>query len=167
LPGPTDDYFAYERWFEKRHDALTLPVDCIEPVDPILKYTSQYTWEMEWILIFTDPRSYVRIRELFAKRAGLSFSRRLKFSYHYGPLIRTAADGLPEWESSDPVFVRIDNSNRPPHLHQEADVTDHIPQSRIARLILDQIDLFDFVKAAIRHRKSGRSIAVELGYEII
>jgi hypothetical protein len=167
LPGPTDDYFVYERWFNERHGALTLPVDCIEAFDPVLRFTNQYTWEVEWILIFTDPKSYVRIHELYAKRAGLYLSRRIRFSYHYGPLIKTLASGLPEWEAADALFVRIDNSNRPPHLHHETDAKDHIPQSRVSGLTLDQVDLFDFVKAALRHRKSGKPIAVELGYAII
>ncbi|MFZ0309350.1 MAG: hypothetical protein WAL89_14350 [Candidatus Sulfotelmatobacter sp.] len=167
MPGPTEDYFAYVRWFERHHGALLLPVDCIEPVDPIFTYTNQYTWEMEWVLIFTDPKAYVRIMELHAKVAGLYFSRRIRFSYHYGPLPKVDAQGLPEWEPADPVFVRIDNSCRPPHLHPENDPTEHIPQARIAELVLDQLDLFDFVRATFRQRQSRKSIAEELGYRIV
>jgi len=167
LPGPIDDYFAYKRWFETGHDGLALPVDCIEPNDPVLTYSNQYTWDMEWFLIFTNPKTYIRIKENFAKRAGLQISRRIHFAYHYGPLTKTDLRGIPDGEPADPLFVRIDNVGRPPHLHHQDDPTDHIPQSRITGLVLEKVDLFDFVKAAFRHRLSGKSIAVELGYGIV
>jgi hypothetical protein len=166
LPGPTDDYFAYKRWFEAGHGALVRPVDCAERDGPVLTYSNQYTWEVEWLLIFANPHSYVRIRELFAKRAGLQLSRRVQFAYHYGPIVKTDSQGVPERDPADPVFVRIDNSSRPTHLHQQSDPTDHIPQSRIAGLVLEDVDLFDFVKSAFRHRQSGKPIAKELGYRI-
>jgi len=107
LPGPTEDYFAYVRWFERHHGALLLPVDCIEPVDPIFTYTNQYTWEMEWVLIFTDPKAYVRIMELHAKVAGLYFSRRIRFSYHYGPLPKVDAQGLPNGNPPIPFLSAL------------------------------------------------------------
>jgi hypothetical protein len=165
LPGPTDDYFAYKRWFETGHEALTLPADCVEP-DPVLTYSNQYTWDLVWFLIFADPQAHVRIKENFAKIHGLSKSRRIAFAYHYGPTVRSDSRGMPEGEPSDPVFVRIDNSGQPPHLHHEGNPTDHIPQEHISGLVLDEVDLFTFVKAAFRHRKSGRPIAKELGYRI-
>ncbi len=165
MPGPTDDYFAYKRWFEAGHDAVTLPVDCIEPADPVLRYSNQYTWETEWFLIFTNPQSHIRIKENFARRTGLYLSRRINFAYHYGPTVRTGLSGMPDGIPSDPVFVRIDNAGRPAHLHHEGNPSDHIPQSRVAGLVLDDVDLFEFVKAAFRHRTSGK-IAQELGYRI-
>src|SRR5712692_4491776 len=122
---------------------------------------------MEWFLIFTNPKTYIRIKENFAKRAGLQISRRIHFAYHYGPLTKTDLRGIPDGEPADPLFVRIDNVGRPPHLHHQDDPTDHIPQSRITGLVLEKVDLFDFVKAAFRHRLSGKSIAVELGYGIV
>jgi len=166
LPGPTDDYFAYKRWFEAGHDALALPVDCVEP-DPILTYTNQYTWDLLWFLVFTSPQSHVCIKENFAKIHGLSRSRRIAFAYHYGPTVRSDLAGIPDGEPADPVFVRIDNAGgRPPHLHREGHPTDHIPQEHISGLVVEEVDLFDFVKAALRHRKSGKSIARELGFRV-
>jgi hypothetical protein len=165
LPGPTDDYLAYKRWFEAEHDELTIPVDCIE-LDPVLSYSNQYTWDLRWFLVFTNPISHIRIKENFAKIAGLQKSRRISFAYHYGPTVRTDSDGTPEGEPSDPVFVRIDNAGRPAHLHHEGKPEDHIPQERVSGLILEEVDLFEFIEAAIRHRTSGRSIARELGYKI-
>jgi hypothetical protein len=166
LPGPTDDYFAYKRWFEVGHGSLALPVDCVEPDGPVLKYSNQYTWELEWYLIFTNPHSYVRIQENFAKRAGLYMSRRINFAYHYWPITKADLRGFPDKDPADPVFVRIDNAGRPAHLHHQDDPRDHIPQSRISGLVLEDVDLFDFAKSALRHRQSGRPMAKELGYRI-
>lgn len=164
MPGPTDDYFVYKRWFEAGHDALTFPLDCTE-LDLVLRYSNLYTWDVEWVLIFANPQSYIRITENFAKRAGLDFSRRINFAYHYGPTIKKNLQGNPEPNPADAVFVRIDNAGRPVHLHHESNPTDHIPQSRVTGLLLDSVDLFDFVRAAFRHRRSG-NIANELGYRI-
>lgn len=167
MPGPTDDYFAYKRWFETGHDAIPLPADCTEPEDPTFTYSNQYTWGLEWHLVFRNPDSYVRIGENFAKRSRLSVSRRIHFAYHYGPLVNVGDDGMPTRAPADPVFIRIDNVSRPPHLHPENDPTAHIPQEKIGTLILDEVDLFDFVKAALRHRQSGRPIEREFGYRIV
>lgn len=130
-------------------------------------FSNQYTWSVEWHLIFTDdPSAYIRIREGFAKRSRLSLSRRLLFAYHFGPIIKSDADGSPVPQPADPVFVRIDNVGRPPHLHPQGNPTDHVPQEKIKGLVLEDLDLFDFVKAAFRSRQNGTDVARELGYRI-
>jgi len=93
-------------------------------------------------------------------------SRRIHFSYHFGPVVGIDGDGVPLYQPTDPVFVRIDNINRPPHLHPEGDPTRHIPQGNIKRLVLDDLDLFDFVEASFRKRKNGTSMSHELGYRV-
>lgn len=167
MPGPIADYFAYKRWFETGHDALRLPPNCTEPEPPTLFYSDLYTWSVEWYLIFADPDAYIRIFENFAKRSRMLLSRRIHFAYHYGPLIRKDNDGRPDRQSSDPVIVRVDNIGRAAHLHPENDPTAHIPQERIHGLDLENLDLFDFVKAAFRHRTTGTAIERTLGYRII
>jgi len=167
LPGPTDDYFVYKRWFQAGHGALTLPANCAEPEPPTLSYSDQYTWSVEWYLILASPDAYIRIFENFAKRSRMLLSRRIHFAYHYGPLIRKDDDGRPDRQASDPVVVRIDNVGSAAHLHPENDPTAHIPQGRIQGLNLESLDLFDFVKAAFRHRTNGTAIERTLGYRIL
>jgi hypothetical protein len=122
---------------------------------------------MEWHLVFKNPESYIRIAEHFAKRSRLSVSRRIHFAYHYGPTVKSDDQGMPVREPPDPVFVRIDNVSGPAHLHREGDPTAHIPQESVKGLVLEDIDLFNFVRAAFSHRQSGRSIERELGYQIV
>jgi hypothetical protein len=167
LLGPTDDYFTYKRWFEASHGLLVLPADCVEVDGPVWVYSNQFTWSVEWCLVFkNDPTAYIRIREGFAKRSRLLSSRRLSFAYHYGPIVKTDDQGVPEGIPADPVFVRIDNVGRPPHLHHEGDPTTHIPQEKINGLALDDINAFDFINAAFRSRTKGTPVATELGYRI-
>ena len=164
MPGPTDDHFAYKRWFEAGYGAVVIPVGC-SAQDPILSYANLQTWGVEWILMFAA--AHVCVKEHFAKVAGLQSSRRISFAYHYGPTVRKSDDGAPDGEPNDPVFVRIDDAGgRPVHLHPEGHPEQHIPQERISGLVLDKVDLFDFVKAAIRHQSSGKSVQKEFGFKI-
>jgi hypothetical protein len=168
VPGPTDDYFTYKRWFEAAHELLVLPTDCVEADGPAWVYSNQYTWNLNWYLVFSNPAAYIRIAEGFAKRSRLSFSRRIYFAFHFGPLIASNPDGIPVHDSSDPVFVRVDNAGgRAAHLHHEGDPKTHIPQEKISGLVLDDIDPFQFIKASVRARQKRTPVARELGYSII
>jgi hypothetical protein len=163
----TNDYFTYRKWFDGQYNVLTFPNECSEPEGPTFAYSNQYTWSMEWFLTFNAaPESYVRVWEHFAKRSGLSLSRCISFAYHFGPILRKDKKGIPERESSDPVFVRIDNHGGPAHLHPEGHPDRHVMQSAVDGLVLQDIDLFAFVKAVLRQRQTRRSIADELGYRI-
>ena len=167
MAGPTDDYLAYKRWFEGEHDALDLPADCAEPLPP-LAYSNQYTWTVEWYLVFAnDPKVYIRIFEHFARRSHLQLSQRTQFAYNYAPITRSDSRGIPAYRPDDPIFVRIDNIARPPHLHPEEDPTQHIPQERIEGLVLADLDLFDFVKASLKHRQNGKPMTRQLRYRVV
>lgn len=167
MPAPVDDYFTYKHWFDRKCDRVELPPDCSEPLPP-LYYSDQHTWDVKWYLIFgNDPKTYIRVFEHFAKRSHLQLSQRIHFAYNYGPVVRSDARGIPEYLPDDPIFVRIDNIARPPHLHPEADPKQHIDQARIKGLVLAELDLFDFVKACLRHRQNGRDMSHQLGYKVI
>jgi len=169
LPGQVGDYLAYRRWFDAAYATIELPPDCAE-IDggPTFSISNQFTWTVEWYLVCANaPESYIRVAEHFAKVARLLLSQRKTFAYHFGPVVGRDRDGTPLREPADPVFVRIDNSHQPAHLHPERDATEHLPQANIKGLILDDIDLFDFVRACIRSRQAGRPVAEELGYAII
>lgn len=166
MPGPTDDYLAYKAWFDAGYNAIVIPVSCTAK-DPVLYFANLYTWSVQWVLVFSDTATHVSVKEHFAKVAGLQRSRRISFAYHYGPTVRKNADDDPYGEPSDPLFVRIDNAGgRPAHLHPEGHPEEHIPQERIRGLVLDHVDLFDFVKAAIRHHGGHKTVAKEFGYKI-
>ena len=167
MPGPTDDYFTYKRWFDQHYDALVFPADCSEPGPPPFQYTNQQTWTLQWFLVLSnEPKVYIRIFEHYAKRARLLMSQRIHFSYHFGPVAAVDGQGIPQYQSTDPVFVRIDNISRPPHLHPEEDPTRHIPQENIKGLILADLDFFDFVDASFRKRTNGTTMSHELGYRV-
>jgi hypothetical protein len=158
---------VYKRWFEAAHSQLGFPSDCAEVEGPVWVYSDQQTWNVNWYLVFqNNPAAYVRIAEGFAKRSRLSLSRRLYYAYHFGPLIASNPEGIPVHDSSDPVFVRIDNVGGA-HLHHEGDPKTHVPQAKIKGLVLDDVDPFDFLNAVLRSRKNGTPIARELGYSII
>lgn len=168
MTSPADDYFAYKRWFDAGHNALVLPPDCSDLGGPTLSYSNFYTWTLEWYLVFSDaPKSYIRIHEHYEKRRGLDSARRKRWAFNFGPVVKELS-GKPSWTSSDPVFVRIDNANNlPPHLHPPDDPSKHIQQNNIGGLLLDQLDMFTFIKAALRCRSHGKTMERELGYKVI
>lgn len=111
------------------------------------------------------PDNYIQIREFHQKVAKLQESQRVKFSYHYGPIVQLEKNGIPTWNPSDPVEIRIDNSDQPVHLHYRAQEP-HYSQDKVRDLALSDLDMFTFVKAIFRHRKSGHPIHKTLHFRV-
>lgn len=158
------DYLKFKRWFDENAIALDCPSDCTELSPAAFQYTNLHLWSLEWILFFDDGK-YLRIWEHYDKVKGLEQSRRLQFSYHYGPLVGKDSVGQPVYLSSDPVDIRIDNHKGETHLHFQAP-NPHYPLKRIKGRSIESLDLFTFIKAIFSHRKSGKSIDKVLGFKI-
>lgn len=155
----------YQRQFDDKKEALKIPSDCTEIGDPTFKAPLSHTWLFEWYLVF-DDRKYVRLWEHFAKVKGLLMDgRRIQFAFHYGPIVLTDSDGIPEWKADDPVDFRIDTQGGPPNLHYGARKP-HYYQGSIDGLDLGTVDMFVFLKNIFKHRKTGKEIKKIFGFRI-
>lgn len=158
------DYIQFKKSFDTSYKTLELPAECKE-LDLSFYPASSLVWWLEWYLQF-DDKKYARLWERYDRYGGMiNMSRRVSLAYHYGPVMRVGADKLPAYDAKDPVDIRIDNSCQPIHLHLGAPLP-HYPQSRIDGLQLTDLDTFDFVRAILSHRASGKTIQETLGFVI-
>lgn len=156
------DYLEFEKQFEERRRKIKLPPDCTEG-EPTLSAPGAFSWEVEWQIDFPDAK-YLRLWEHHAKVKDLHDARREQFSYHYGPIVLNAA-GVPDRDSDDPVHIRIDTSGGTVHLHY--DNADHIAQDKIVGLDLQMLDMFSFLKAILKHRRTKKPIDKVLSFRVI
>jgi hypothetical protein len=126
--------------------------------------TSSLFWTFHWNLIFTDNK-YLRIWEHHGKKSGLQDSCRVRFTFHYGLRLKPGLNGIPIYEPSDPVDIRIDDIHEPAHIHY-GQQEPRYPQDKVKGLQLDSLDMFTFARAIFRHRETGRPIAVTLGFKL-
>jgi hypothetical protein len=159
------DYVQFKQQFDATHDALILPTDCQEPQDPLFSAVTEFSWMLEWYLMFSGDK-FLRIWEDHQKWAGLQESRRVRLAYHYGPVTALDAAGLPKTGSAYPVDIRIDNSQQRIHMHYGAS-NPHYPQEKVQGLELEKLEMFAFVRAIFKHRKSGQALDKVLGFRIL
>lgn len=157
------DFTAYKQRFRECCAALVLPPDCQEAIPPTPRRTTDYSWTFKWVLTFAD-QSYVEVREHYGKIKGVSTSRRLQFSFHYGPILARTPEGLPA-KRKGAVHIRIDNIAKPPHLHLGTDEPRY-PQDRVDGLKLDSVDMFTFLRMIFEHRTNGLPIDNCFGFRI-
>lgn len=158
------DVLEYQRQFDSKKEALKIPPDCTEINDPVFNATFSHTWWFEWYLVF-DDKKYVRLWELFERRKGLYGGWRTQFAFHYGPIVSIKPDGTPERNSNDPVDIRFDTDRGSPHMHYKAQ-DPHLYQDNVDGIDLGKIDMFDFLKGIIKHRKTGKEIDKVFGFKI-
>ncbi len=149
------DYFEFKRWCEEERAALKLPKDCTEQ-PPLFARVHFWSWDFEWSLIFSD-NNYIRITERYREGSAPHESNRIAFTFHYGPLASRRPDGTPKWEPHDPVVIRIDNAHGPVHVHFGAQEP-RLSQSQVDGLNLVNLEMFQFVKAVLKHRKTGKPL---------
>lgn len=163
---------------EGRQGILALPPDCVVLV-PHTSYLvrNSVLWTFIWVFHFTSDDRYLRIWEHHDKVAGLiGESRRLQFVYHYGPLTifydagRPVVDemGVPQYKSSDPVDIRVDNicPGGRPHLHFGGP-NPHYQQNQVDGLDLNGLDMFSFITAIFKHREKAVPIEKVLKFRLI
>lgn len=115
--------------------------------------------------MFTDNK-YIRIWEDHCRVKGLQESRRARMAYHYGPVPKLDASGIPIYVATAPVDIRIDNSAQRIHLHFAAPEP-HIFQENVAKLDLAKLDMFTFVRGIFKHRSTGKPLDKVLGFKIV
>jgi hypothetical protein len=159
------DFFSYQKLFEAKLSGLKLPDDCVAH-EPAWEVTmAPYFWTVEAFFQFVN-RKHVRLWESHAKFAGLQESRKIQWAYHYGPTQSSdEAAELEQGAPDDPVDIRIDTCSGL-HLHYGTREP-HYDQSRIVGLKLDEIQAWDFVRAVLKHRKSGEKLAAILRFKIV
>lgn len=159
------DYLWFKAHFDQEHAKLKLPADCKEALGPTALATTSLVWTFRWVLEFTDG-SYIQIKEHYTKKAGMiGHSHRSAFSYHYGPVVGRTSDGLPSADSKNPVHIRIDTSNSPVHMHLGSP-NPHYEQNQIQGLDMQNLDIFTFVKAVFKQRRSGASFEETLRFQV-
>jgi hypothetical protein len=160
---PTD-HAKFTAWRESNAQTLSLPSDWKElSCKNVL--ASTLVWKFEWYLSCGTDK-YVRIWERYERWPKLiGMSRRASFVYHYGPLIGIGKDGIPTYDSKNPVDIRIDDVGRPIHLHFGAPMPHH-DQSVVKGLVLSELDMFEFLNGIIRHRKNKKTLDKIFGFTI-
>ena len=122
------------------------------------------SWTVSMTFEFGD-NNHIAVWENHDKFAGLQESRRIAWSYHYGPVTARDSKGRAiQGAASDPLTIRIDTCSGL-HLHY-ASQEPHYPQSRITGLDLQSVDAIGFVKAVLKHRKSGKDFKKILGFKL-
>ena len=164
-------YDEYEALLNRSCSQLKLEPHCIE-IGPFCTPTTTTPntapWQMEWCVLFPD-RMYLVVRENWwdVKGERRRIGYRKDFAFHYGPANpKRNHDGIPVRDNKKfPAVLRIDSDHKGPHLHFNGE--DHILQARVLNLSISQVDVFDFVRAVLKHRRSGKGFDRILGFEIL
>jgi hypothetical protein len=152
----------YATWFWAEHAKYVLEQGARE-IGPRLRPTSPcgpVPWQLKWAVLFDDG-FYAQVTENYTLTKFSGQGDRKDFSFHYGqtPAIFDT-DGFPIYRNlGSPAIIRIDN-HRPydppwggPHLHYNGE--DHIGQHRVGGLDILKVDLFNFMEAVRKYRKTG------------
>jgi hypothetical protein len=159
------DYVNFKARFDDAYAKLKLPPDCTEEITPTATNPGIYNWTFDWLLVFKDDNRYLRAPERYGKVAGLQLSRRIAFTFHYGPIIQRDVNGKLIWQNTDSVDIRIDKIRGEVHMHYQAP-NPHYGQGSIQGLTLESVDMLKFVRAVLQHRRSGKPLDEILGFKI-
>lgn len=123
-----------------------------------------YAWTFEWVLEFSANK-YMRVWEQYGRVPGLQEARRVRFAFHYGPITSRDNSGKIERYYGDPVDIRVDDFNTPAHLHFQ-EPQQHHRQENVLGLELSSLGMMVFIKAVLKHRKSGKPLDKILKFRI-
>jgi len=164
-------YQDYKARFESNRTALVVPEDCkpgVPEYHPFLDLIDPHSWDFSWWLRFAD-KHYIVCHEIWGYRSGRS-PLRSYFSFHYGPIVRVDKNGNIERDPSNPLELRICKSNKscePSHLHyKKPHPAPHYEQSRVDGLVLNEVDMFQFVKAVFRSRAEKIELDEAMGFTL-
>ena len=159
------EYQTYKARFAESRAALQVPSDCTAhtPQFRAIDLIAPTTWDFQWLLTFTN-RHYIRCREFWSCRKNPP--QRHIFTFHYGPIISEDANGNIDRHHNDPVLIRFDKKGgEPPHLHYR-NPEPHYDQSRVEGLVLDDVDMFQFVDAVFRVRSGTTDFHDVMGFTL-
>jgi hypothetical protein len=161
-------YTDYKAAFDKARAALAVPADCTarspsyrvpgDLVDP-------KSWDFSWWLEFTD-NTYVVCHEIWVVRNAKPV--RHFFSFHYGPIVRRDANGKIDRSHSNALVLRICKNGRDPlHLHfKQPHPAPHYEQGKVVGLVLEKVDMFQFVKAVFCSKAEGIDLDNAMGFTL-
>jgi hypothetical protein len=161
-------YTDYKAAFDKTRAALIVPADCTiqspnyrvsgDLVDP-------KSWDFSWWLTFVD-NTYIVCHEIILCRNGKPL--RHYFSFHYGPIVDRDANGKIDRSHSNALVLRICKNGREPlHLHfKKPHPAPHYEQGKVVGLVLENVDMFQFVKAVFRSRAEGIDLDKAMGFTL-
>lgn len=165
-------YQDYQDAFNKKRAKLQIPADCVAKapeyrpgpgslVDPRM-------WDFSWWLTFAD-RHYIVCHEIWSYRPGKKPTRDY-LSFHYGPITQVDANGKIDRSPSNALVIRICKSTKSceaPHLHyKKPHPAPHYEQSKVEGLVLEGVDMFQFVEAVFRARKEGIELDAAMGFKL-
>ena len=157
------DYFSFRKDFEASLARLRVPSDCTIQ-EPTWEVIAPPFWIVTVFFDFSD-RTHMRLWENYGKYAGLQMSRKVQWSYHYGPTTLTDVKGCAmQGAADDPVHLRIDTCSGL-HMHYQQRQP-HWGQGDISGLDLASFSAFDFAKAVLKHRKTGQPLTKTFGFNI-
>lgn len=166
------NFTRYAIQFQEKHSLISLEQDCIE-IGPVLVPTRPNSppWKMDWAVLFSDSKyaylyerwSPVRSHMLGAARLGF----RRHFSFHYGPTNPLKGTmGIPLRDKGNyPAVIRIDVDRWCPHIHFHNEA-DHISQTRVVNLTIEDVDPFDFMRAVLQHRSSKADFDAIMNFKV-
>jgi hypothetical protein len=127
-------------------------------------------WNMDWAILFPDGKyAYAKERwypASISRPRGANWGHRQHFSFHYGTA-NPARDsrGIPLPDNIHfPAVIRIDKDQWGPHLHFGGE--NHIPQTRIQGMTIEDADPFDFMRAVLEHRTTGANFDAVMNFQV-
>jgi len=161
-------YVDYKAAFDANRAALKVPPDCtVQP--PSYRVSGDLidpkSWDFSWWLTFADD-TYIVCHEIILVRNEKPV--RHYFSFHYGPIVSRNPEGKIDRSSTNALVLRICKNGREPiHLHfKTPHPAPHYEQGKVEGLVLEKVDMFQFVKAVFRSRAEGIDLDKAMGFTL-
>jgi hypothetical protein len=112
-------------------------------------------WMVDWAIVYADG-NHIKVKEYYVSQGPPNFDNgtRKHFCYQYGLTTGTDSRGMP-WTTSDrDTVIRLDRDQWGPHMHYAGRA--HLQQASLTgTLVINDVELFDFIEAVETHRQSG------------
>jgi hypothetical protein len=150
----------YKANFETKKASLKFPpgttyegVGCETKVKPEMP-----PWMTDWAILYSDGM-HIRVKEYYKPKVHPLYNQgeRVQFSFQYGATTSRDARGMPRTSSDRDTVIRIDRDQFGPHLHFDGQA--HVKQEGLSgSLVIDKVELFEFIEAVETCRQSGCSM---------
>ena len=161
-------FAEYRADFYRKLARLRLPADCrqIGSGPEAKSRPAMPPWMTDWAILYADD-SHIRVKEYYIPDFHPNYAHgvRKHFCFQYGATTGVDRKGMPRTASDRDTVVRLDLDDFGPHLHFGGRA--HVKQHEITgTLVINDIDLFEFIEAVETHRQSGCSITEVLFFEL-
>jgi len=158
------EYQDYKAYFDQNRALLEVPEDCTvcTPQYNATDLVNPKSWDFRWFLRFRDNH-YICCAESLSRRQS---PRRHYFSFHYGPIVQIDASGKIVRDQNNPLIIRACKSRSAIcHLHyRHPHPFPDYKQDQIDGLVLENVDIFRFVRAVFRSRADNVEMHVAMGF---